>query len=245
MRIIPVIDLLNGQAVHAIKGERKQYKPVKSVLCNSSEPLIVADAFHTQLGSCEIYVADLDAIQSSGQIDHKEILLGLVRMGKMSIMLDAGISTVENARKWLDAGVQKIVIGSETLPTWNSIRAIPEGLDRNRLVFSLDLRAGKILSSCPVWSSMEPLEAMEHLDSAGWKEVILLDLARVGSGEGLNTALIKEIRLNFPEIHLLAGGGIATIDELLQLKSLGIAGVLLATALHKGTIKQSQLSQLL
>ena len=92
---------------------------------------------------------------------------------------------------------------------------------------------------------MEPLEAMEHLDSAGWKEVILLDLARVGSGEGLNTALIKEIRLNFPEIQLLAGGGIATIDELLQLKSLGVAGVLLATALHKGTIKQLQLSQLL
>jgi phosphoribosylformimino-5-aminoimidazole carboxamide ribotide isomerase len=245
MRIIPVIDLLNGQAVHAIKGERKQYKPVKSVLCNSSEPLIVAEAFHIQLGFSEIYVADLDAIQSSGQIDHKEILSGLVRMGKMHIMLDAGISTVENARKWLDAGVQKIVIGSETLPTWNAIRTIPEGLDRKRLVFSLDLRAGKIQSSCPVLSSMEPLEAMEYLDSAGWKEVILLDLARVGSGEGLDTVLIKEIRSNFPEIQLFAGGGIATIDELLQLKSLGITGVLLATALHKGTIQQSQLPRLL
>ena len=70
MRLIPVMDLLDGRVVQAIKGEREQYKPVKSVLCDTSEPVDVARAFRDQLGLSEIYIADLDAIMGRGS--HRE-----------------------------------------------------------------------------------------------------------------------------------------------------------------------------
>jgi phosphoribosylformimino-5-aminoimidazole carboxamide ribotide isomerase len=244
MRLIPVIDLLEGQAVHAVRGEREHYQPLKSVLCDSPEPLAVATAFRDRLGLKEIYIADLDAIRGSRQAKHQELIAALAHSEKMNIILDAGASDVENTRFWLDIGVRKVVIGAETLRTWNTLQDIPAKIDRDRLVFSLDFHAGKILSQCPTLAAMRPMEALEHLQSAGWPEVILLDLSRVGSGEGVNLTLVAEARANFPELGLVVGGGVANPEELIELKALGIDGVLVATALHCGTISAQHLSAL-
>ncbi len=242
--MIPVIDLLDGQAVHAVRGEREHYRPLKSVLCDSSDPLVVARVFRDQLRLNEIYIADLNAIQSFAQPRHLELINVLVNREEMTIILDAGVSDVENARAWLDLGVRKMVIGTETLRTWDTLQTLPAKLDRERLIFSLDFRAEKILSQCPVLASMPPLEVLKHLQSAGWQEIILLDLRRVGSGEGVNRMLVAEARANFPDLGLLLGGGIANPEELTELESLGIAGVLVATALHRGIITVKHLSTL-
>ncbi len=242
--MIPVIDLLDGQAVHAVRGEREHYRPLKSVLCNSSDPLVVARVFRDQLRLNEIYIADLNAIQSFAQPRHLELINVLVNREEMTIILDAGVSDVENARAWLDLGVRKMVIGTETLRTWDTLQTLPAKLDRERLIFSLDFRAEKILSQCPVLASISPLEVLKHLQSAGWQEIILLDLRRVGSGEGVNRMLVAEARANFPDLGLLLGGGIANPEELTELESLGIAGVLVATALHRGIITVKHLSTL-
>ncbi len=159
-------------------------------------------------------------------------------------MLDAGVSDVENARAWLGLGVRRIVIGSETLCSWSALQDIPAGIDPNSLVFSLDLRFGKILSRCPALAPMSPLSLMKHLQSFGWKEIILLDLDRVGSSTGADRTLTVEACARFPDLSLLVGGGITSPEELFELKSLGIRGVLAATALHRGTIGAEHISTL-
>ena len=242
--MIPVIDLLGGCVVHAVKGERKHYQPVTSVLCDTPDPLAVARAFRDNLGLSEIYVADLDAIQSSGQISHSEIIAALASEEKLNLILDIGVSDVQSIRAWLYRSAHKMIVGSETLHTWNVLRTLPAEIDEDRLVFSLDLRAGKIVSRCPVLSSMSPIEALEHLQAFGWREVIVLDLARVGSSEGIDRVLVAEARANLPHLNLLVGGGIAAPEEVVELKSLGIAGVLIASALHSGAITERHLSVL-
>ncbi len=240
--MIPVIDFLNGQVVHAVKGLRKNYRPIKSVLCDSPDPLNVAKAFRTLLNLNEVYIADLDAIQDPHQIHNRGIIADIARREGMNVLLDAGVSDIKDVRELFDSGIRSVVIGSETLQTWDALEDIPSKMDRDRLIFSLDLRAGKILSRCPALSAMKPMEAIEYLASAGWQEVILLDLKRVGSGEGVETSLVPEVRIKLPDLRLLLGGGIANPEELIVLKSLGVSGVLIASALHRGTINARHIS---
>ncbi len=236
MRIIPVIDLLNNQAVHAIKGDRKFYKPVKSVLCDSSDPLEIARAFRDRLGLHEIYIADLDTIQNSGRTNQRNLVERLSSRENFRVLLDAGISDIESAARWLDLGIHKAVIGSETLNALEVLIGIPASFPQNRIVFSLDCRNGRILSKCPDLDSLSPIKALKLLQSSGWREIIVLDLARVGSGRGVDRSWIIEAQASFPDLTLLAGGGITGPQELKRLQSLGIRGVLVATALHSGSI---------
>jgi phosphoribosylformimino-5-aminoimidazole carboxamide ribotide isomerase len=244
MRLIPVIDLLNDQVVHAVKGERQHYKPVKSILCHTSDPLAIASAFRDRLGLYELYLADLNAIQGVPSTSHRKIISELASKIGMKIMLDAGASDAESAQTLLDLGVSRVVIGAETLQTRDDLFKIPDEVNPEDLVFSLDMRDGKILSRCSELTAMPVLKILEELQSAGWKEVILLDLDRVGSGEGARTSLVSEMRKNFSELELLIGGGIARSEELIELKRMGIDGVILATALHNGAITISNLRAL-
>jgi phosphoribosylformimino-5-aminoimidazole carboxamide ribotide isomerase len=245
MRIIPVIDLLDGLVVHAIKGHRQYYQPVKSALCDSQDPAAIARAFRDRLKLSEIYIADLNAIQSAGRSNHKNVIENLVRRERLRIILDAGVSDIENARAWLDLGIHKIVIASETLREWNVLHSFPAAIAGDRLVFSLDLRAGIILSQCPALAAMKPMEALNHLDSSGWQQIILLDLNRVGSEEGADDILATGALSAFPEMQFMVGGGISNPDQLNELHAKGVSGVLIATAFHRGMIRAEHFSSLL
>ncbi len=244
MRIIPVIDLLGGQAVHAVKGRRSHYQPVKSVLCNTPDPVAVARSFRDHLGLSEIYIADLDAILGFSRLRHQKVIHSLAHDENLNLILDAGVSDIDGIRTLFDLGVSRVVIGAETLSTWNVLREITAKIECSRLIFSLDLRDGKILSQCPRLSCMTPLTALEELESAGWQEVLLLDLKRVGSREGVDRALITDARARVPSLRLLAGGGISDPQDIVELKCLGIAGVLAATAFHDGCITAAHVRDL-
>jgi phosphoribosylformimino-5-aminoimidazole carboxamide ribotide isomerase len=232
MRIIPVLDLMGGQAVHAIRGERKHYRPLRSTLCATSDPLEVARAFRNKLGLNEIYVADLDAIQGSHEISHQEVITVLASKEKMNILLDAGVGDVENAHAWLELGIRRLVIASETLRDFSALEEFPARVDPDRLSFSIDSRGEKTLSLCPDLAAMPPMRILQHLSCSGWQEVILLNLSRVGSGQGADRTVLAEARARFPDLSLLPGGGIAGPEELIELQSLGVAGVLTINAQH-------------
>jgi len=234
MRVIPVLDLKDGLAVHAIRGERDHYGPLASMLADTAEPLVLARAFREQLGLSELYVADLNAIQGDG--DHQAIIADLAKQGKLALMVDAGITSADRAQELLATGANKVIIGTETLSGWEALVAICATIPARHLVFSLDMRSGRVLSHSPQLSALDPLGVLDGLQRTGLREVILLDLARVGTGGGTDQALIKEARRRYPELALLAGGGVRNMDELCRLEALGVDGVLVGTALHQGTI---------
>lgn len=236
--------MLDGLSVHAIRGERASYQPVKSVLCNKPDPLAIARAFRDRLGLHEVYVADLNAIQGLGRSLHRRVIAELSESEKMDVMLDAGISDIRQAQDFMDHGIRKVVIGSETLRSRNAVRDFPANIDPARITFSLDFHSGKILSQCPDLAALSPIDLLKHLQEAGWIEVILLDLSRVGTGRGADYAMAAEVRKNLPGLQLLIGGGVADAKELMELKSAGVAGVLAATALHQGMIGPNSISEL-
>ena len=237
MKIIPVIDVLNGIAVHGIRGERRHYQPLKSLLCKSADPLKIAAAFES-LGFSSLYLADLDAIL--GKSANFSVYSKIMTTTCLDLMVDAGTSDITKAEKVLKTNVPKIVIGSETLKSLDFVSQAVGTFGEDKIVVSIDQKKGKLLSDSEAIDSMEAVSFGKKLAGVGVRQIILLDLDRVGTEHGINLSLIRTI-LEQTGVDLLVGGGIKSLCELEDLRSLGVSGALVATVLHNGKVTVDEL----
>ena len=242
-----MIDLAQGRAVHAKAGDRARYQPVQSVLTPGSncDPLALVQAYRDVVGARECYVADLDAIQGGElQRDLLQKLLGVA--APCALMVDAGSHNREEANELLALGAGCVVIGLETLPGFEHLGAAVSAAPPGRIVFSLDLRLGRpVLSpeSAPMGAGLNGfVAAWRSVSDDGTRAVLLLDVGRVGTGGGVDLELLRRLRGRFPHVRLLAGGGVAGVEDLRRLAEAGCDGALVATALHTGRIGQSSAS---
>lgn len=232
LKVIPVIDILHGIVVHAVRGKRREYQPLHSVLCSSVEPLEVAKTFRA-LGFSELYIADLDAIQG-GSVNF-QVFKCIAEQTGLRLMVDAGLTDLETAKKLLDCGVSKVVIGTETLRNKSFVGEAVGLFGTGRVVASLDLKGEKILVKIGFDGCKDPLCLLHDFKKMGVSEVIVLDLLRVGSGEGFNVDFLKKV-LEEKAVDVYVGGGARDSDDLIELKEMGVSGVLVASALHSGKI---------
>ena len=216
MELIPVIDLLQGQAVLAHQGLRKHYRPLCSPLCPSSDPLEVIAAYLKLHPFRTLYIADIDAIEKKGD---NGIIINRIRQRFPDLILwiDCGWPPVNN-QPW-----QIPVIGSESLSEdWR--RNLP-GLDTS-WILSLDFDAHGFRG---------PKSLLERSDV--WpQEVILMCLNRVGSGHGPDWHHLNHYLRHHPEKDWIASGGIRHQQDLHDLENMGIRRALSASALHQGTV---------
>lgn len=240
MQIIPVIDLLDGVVVRGVAGRRSEYKPVESRLAAGSDAIDVARAFRSQFGFTQLYVADLDAIMHGRpQI---EIYRRLAADG-FELLVDSGLRDLEDAHAVFDTGAAAVVAALETSPGPEQLQSLCARYGSDRIVFSLDLTDGKPMASASAWSSMDPFTIARMSVAAGVGRMIVLDLSRVGVGAGVGTAeLCQRLRTEFPELRLITGGGVRGLNDLRALASLGLEGVLVASALHDGSISPTDVS---
>jgi phosphoribosylformimino-5-aminoimidazole carboxamide ribotide isomerase len=237
LKVIPVIDVLNGIVVHAVRGKRREYKPLESILFKSTEPREVAMAFKT-LGFTELYIADLDAIidcSTNFQI-HKKI----ADETGLNLMVDAGVTNIERAQKLMGAGVSKLIVGTETLQSKKFLSEAIQLFQSKRVVVSLDLKGDKVLVKLGFDGCLSPICLLQDFKRMGVSQVIVLDLLRVGSGEGVNVDFLKKV-IGEVGVDVYVGGGVRDIDDLVELKNLGVSGALVATALHTGKISIHEL----
>jgi phosphoribosylformimino-5-aminoimidazole carboxamide ribotide isomerase len=239
VRVIPVIDILNGIAVHAIRGQRSEYKPLQSILTASVDPLQVAQAFQ-KLGFSELYIADLDAIIACKMTF--PALQKIATQTGLRLMVDAGVTGIERARHLLDSCVNKLIIGTETLQNMQFIQEAVELFNADHVVVSLDLKGGKVITNKEFNGPIEPFALLENFKKAGVKQIIVLDLSRVGSGKGVDTDFLKRIIIE-GGLDVYVGGGVRNVEDLKKLNRLGIKGALVATALHNDLISIGDLKK--
>jgi len=234
-RIIPVLDVMDGQAVRAVGGRRELYRPLESRLTGSTDPGTVADALLAAAGTNELYVADIDAIRR-----HRPRLGWLRPLADRGcrVVVDAGLRTATDARLILDAGASGVVAATETLRSVDELRALLAGIGPERVILSLDLRNGRLVGDVAVWGDQDdPAAAVATAVGYGVRRVIVLDLARVGTGIGIGTeVLCGRIRAQFPAVELIAGGGVRTRDDVDRAAKAGADAVLVASGLHDGTL---------
>ena len=232
MRVIGVIDLKAGRAVHARGGQRGAYEPVRSALLppdRVGDAVALAGAYRRQLGLEEIYVADLDAI---GGHECSTLLPAICGAGEV-VMVDAGVADEARALAVLATAAARVVVGLETLPSFDVLERLVAAIGASRLVFSLDLRNG--IPVTPITCRINgPIAVARRAAAAGMTAVLALDLARVGQGSGPDVTLITALRREFPGLELLAGGGVRGAQDLQLLADAGCDGALVGTALHRG-----------
>jgi phosphoribosylformimino-5-aminoimidazole carboxamide ribotide isomerase len=240
-RVIPVLDVRNGQAVHAVGGIRSHYRPLRSILHASAEPLALARAFRDVLGFRDLYLADLDAI--SGSPPDLKLYRGLEEL-QLGLWIDAGLRSADDLDALSRLKQTTIVVGLETAAGPDMVRAILDRAEPHRVVLSLDLfdRAPRVLASSS-WSSTDPFELACHIVDLGVRRLLLLDLSRVGTGLGTGTEeLLARLRRESPDAQVSVGGGISGINEVLALRRAGAAAVLVGSALHDGRIGREDLA---
>jgi len=221
-RCVFVLDLFNGSAVHAVRGEREKYQPIetKSLVVNTSDPLSILD----ELKPREVYVADLDRITGIG--DNLELIGEIAR--KAETMADIGISSVGELDLLLPACTP--VLGTET----GSFDLIEMASSRRKVTVSIDLFGGDVLTRDPTLK-IPPLDLIRKLNPLPIKEIILLSLDRVGTSKGLEERFL-EAAADLSDHPVLLGGGVKDVSDLERLEEMGLAGALVATAIHDGSV---------
>ena len=257
MRIVPVIDLLAGRAVQARGGDRRLYRPLASRLAGGNpepldEPASVAARLVLALRSEWIYVADLDAIDGTG--DNLRALPALRdAAGTARLLWDGGFADRAACARLPDRLTP--ILASETLAGIDGLSMPPgtpvgggserAGDDRRAAGappwIGLDLTAtGMRVASAEVGALGEE-ELLRRAVDAGAAGAVVVCLDRIGSGTGLPIERLTRLRTAAPGIPICAGGGIATLADLAILRDAGFDGALVATALHDGRVTPAAL----
>jgi phosphoribosylformimino-5-aminoimidazole carboxamide ribotide isomerase len=240
MQVIPVIDIMRGIAVHARRGERMAYRPIRSVLLPGASPVALARAYRETLERETVYIADLDAIMGEGE--NLAVIAEIAATEpKLTLLVDAGIRSVEQAKSLLDAGASKVIVASESLASLDAAAQLLAALGTDRALFSIDLKDRAVIWREPSTETRNPYEVATSLMSLGCREAIFLEMDKIGAGGGADTDLLGRVTTAAPGMRFIVGGGIASATELIRLKRAGAFGVLLATALHDGTITRRDL----
>ena len=227
-RVILVMDIFNRGVVLAKGGLRENYFPVSdsSIICSNADPLNIVELLRPQ----EVYIADLNVLQQKGPIEMNVEIIREVSL-RTSTMLDFGISSQEGVDKALSIA-STAVIGTET----GILSAIKDASFGNpgRISVSIDMKHGRVLKKDQEIPD-DLFGIVKILNYFPLKDLIFLDLDRVGTTSGFDSVLLYRLVEHSRNIVLLAGG-VRNMEDLLTLEKLGIKGALVATAVHSGQI---------
>ena len=227
MEIIPVIDIRRGQVVHAVKGQRQNYRPLQTSLCESNSPEDIVQAFVSSYPFKTIYIADLDAIER--QSNNDQIIRQLHdKFQSVTFWVDHGLSSSTDLKNQYCG---QYVLGSETNispDTLNEIITISPDI-----ILSLDFQTNiflgdrNLLQKTSLWPG----------------RIIIMSLAHVGSDNGPDYELISSLIKTAGDRKIYVAGGVRHETDLELLKNMGIDGVLIATALHTQRITSETLNK--
>jgi len=228
-QLIAVIDLLGGQVVRGVRGDRHAYRPIVSALCRSSEPLTVARVLCEHCAARRLYVADLDALMGGTlQVGVLRALLqGLPDVDELWVdggFADADAAVALVGALGLDGDRVVPVFGSESLSSRDAlVRCFDRGSALGaRAVLSLDRRDGVRLDAAGCWDA----------PSLWPQRVIVMTLERVGSGAGPDLQTLRDVRVKAPNATLVGAGGLRSQADLVLAGEAGASAWLVASALH-------------
>jgi phosphoribosylformimino-5-aminoimidazole carboxamide ribotide isomerase len=229
--VIPVIDLKDGAVVHARRGDRAAYQPIQTPLAAGSDPLVIAEALMDLAPFRRLYIADLDSITRRGSHDP---VIARIAGGHpvLDLWIDGGeVDPAELARRSAE-GPGVPVIGSEA---FGEIDALFHALGAPNCVLSLDYDASGRMGPEAIYESAEL-----------WPDrVIVMTLASVGAGAGPDLERLGQALKLAGDRKVYAAGGVRGIEDLERLAEIGVAGALVASALHDGRLGGAALRAML
>ena len=234
IKLIPAIDIINGQCVRLTKGDYDQ----KTVYRDS--PAEVAKEFE-QIGFKRLHVVDLDGAKSK-HIVNSSVLRRITTETQLTVDFGGGIKTNEDIEKAFTAGASMVTIGSVAVTNPELFMGWIEKYGAERIILGADVRYGKI--SINGWkenSAEDLLPFLRKYIDAGVRNVLCTEISKDGTLSGPAINLYKEMMEAYPKLHLIASGGVSSIDDVKALDSAGIPAVVFGKAIYEGKINLNEL----
>ena len=234
IELIPAIDIIGGQCVRLTKGDYDQ----KTVYRNS--PAEVAKEFE-QIGFKRLHVVDLDGAKSK-HIVNEQVLKAITAETNLVVDFGGGIKTDADIEKAFSAGASMVTVGSIAVTDPDRFMGWLEKYGASRIILGADVRNGKI--SINGWkedSGEALLPFMKKYIDAGVRYVLCTEISKDGTLAGPAIDLYKEMMATYPELHLIASGGVSSIDDIKALEAAGIPAVVFGKAIYEGKINLKEL----
>jgi len=234
IELIPAIDIIDGQCVRLTKGDYDQ----KTVYRNS--PADVAKEFE-DLGFKRLHVVDLDGAKSK-HIVNDRVLSEITSNTNLIVDFGGGIKTEDDLAKAFGAGASMVTVGSVAVTYPHLLEEWINKYGPERIILGADVRNGVI--SINGWkedSNVALLPFLEKYISMGVKNVLCTEISKDGTLSGPAIQLYTEVMRAYPQLHLIASGGVSSQADIESLDAAGIPAVVFGKAIYEGRINLSEL----
>ena len=233
IELIPAIDIINGQCVRLTKGDYDQ----KTIY---GEPLQMAREFE-RIGFSRLHVVDLDGAKSK-HIVNGSVLSGFAAETRLTIDFGGGIKTDADIEEAFRCGAAMVTVGSIAVTEPDRFLGWLERYGADRLILGADVRNGKI--SINGWkedSTEDLLPFLKKYIDAGVRNVLCTEISKDGTLNGPAIDLYRQVMAAYPTLHLIASGGVSSIDDIKALDAAGIPAVVFGKAIYEGRIDLHEL----
>jgi phosphoribosylformimino-5-aminoimidazole carboxamide ribotide isomerase len=239
MNVIPAIDIKDGKCVRLLQGDFEKCTEY------SNDPAEIARQFEA-LAASDLHIVDLDGARSGTQ-ENRDIVAAIASGSRLSVQVGGGIRDAATVANWLDAGVDRCVVGSLAVTEPDTVKAWLTRFGKQRIVLALDVRIddqNQPIVTTHGWtrdSHMTLFECIDDFMYSGLQQVLCTDVSRDGAMAGPNFDLYASIVERYPDLNLQASGGVRHIDDLSQLRRLGVPAAITGRALLDGKISAEEI----
>ena len=233
--IYPAIDLINGQVVRLKEGDFARKTSY------SDDPVAMAKGFQDE-GASLLHVVDLDGAKD-GKARQTKLISQIAQSTNLALQVGGGIRSLDDAKKLIDAGVDRVVIGSLAVKDPEAFIKIAEAVGPERLTLGLDCHlteSGEAMVAASGWQETSKVSADDLLGrytSLGVKRVLCTDIKKDGMLAGPNFELYEKLSAKYPDLEFLASGGVSGKEDVTKLAKTGAFGVIIGKALYEGRLQ--------
>lgn len=227
MYILPAIDLYDGKAVRLYKGD------YENMTVYSNDPLSVAWNFQAA-GAEYIHMVDLEGAKD-GACPNFDVVASVAANTSLKVEIGGGIRSEETIRRYIDAGVHRVILGTAAITDWDFFSAMVAKYGE-KIAAGADCRDGYVaIKGWLETSAVTCHEFCEKLDSIGVKTLICTDISKDGAMQGTNRELYADLAARF-KMNIIASGGVSSMDDIRSLHTMGLHGAIVGKAYYIGAI---------
>jgi len=230
---IPAIDIINGTCVRLTKGEFDQ-----STMYNT-DPLEIAKKYENA-GAKKIHIVDLDAAR--GIKSNKDIIFRIAQETNLDVQTGGGIKTRKQVESFFDQGVKAVIIGSKAVRDRSEVKSWISQFGGDRIIIGADVRNRRIAIDGWLSTSDEDIsDFIVEYTIGGATTFLCTDIQKDGMLEGTSNTLYKILKSKFPEINLIASGGVSCLNDLELLEDMDMYACVIGKALFENKINLNRL----
>ena len=236
IELIPAIDIIDGKCVRLSQGDYNSKKVY------NENPLEVAKEFEAH-GIRRLHVVDLDGAASHHIVNYR-VLEAIASRTSLIIDFGGGIKSDEDLIIAFENGAQMVTLGSIAVKNPELFKKWLHQYGADKIILGADAKDNRIaVSGWKEESTQELLPFLEEYTKEGIRKVLCTDISRDGMLQGPSIELYKQIMQQFPEMHLIASGGVSSIDDIIELQEAKIPAVVFGKALYEGKITMKDLNR--